>query len=210
MVDIQIRTTSLHTYNDEIVLIPNSQVFTNAVINYTRLGRRRYAVAFDTSLSADADLVQRESLRAVQENADVATDPAPFVRVKSVDRRFLKPCCKSNKTFTMPGCQLQPLRLPQSCITPYLIPAVRLRSNPRQRAKLSSGGDGGSCGTEAATVRAKAFNEWKEIGADVFKMRMDFGPGYRAYFAKQGKVVVILLGGGQKSSQQKDITDAKR
>ena len=41
-------------------------------------------------------------------------------------------------------------------------------------------------------------------------MRMDFGPGYRAYFAKQGKVVVILLGGGQKSSQQKDITDAKR
>ena len=85
VVDIQIRTTSLHTYNDEIVLIPNSQVFTNAVINYTRLGRRRYAVAFDTSLSADADLVQRESLRAVQENADVATDPAPFVRVKSVD-----------------------------------------------------------------------------------------------------------------------------
>lgn len=85
VVDIQIRTTSLHTYNDEIVLIPNSQVFTNAVVNHTRLGRRRYAVAFDTSLSADADLVQRESLRAVQENGDVATDPAPFVRVKSVD-----------------------------------------------------------------------------------------------------------------------------
>ena len=85
VVDIQIRTTSLHTYNDEIVLIPNSQVFTNAVVNHTRLGRRRYAVAFDTSLSADADLVHRESLRAVQENTDVATDPAPFVRVKSVD-----------------------------------------------------------------------------------------------------------------------------
>lgn len=85
VVDIQIRTTSLHTYNDEIVLIPNSQVFTNAVVNHTRLGRRRYTVAFDTSLSADADLVHRESLRAVQENTDVATDPAPFVRVKSVD-----------------------------------------------------------------------------------------------------------------------------
>lgn len=41
-------------------------------------------------------------------------------------------------------------------------------------------------------------------------MRLDFGLGYRVYYAKQGKTVVILLGGGEKSSQQKDIADAKR
>ena len=85
VIDIQIRTTSLRTYGDEIVLIPNSKVFTNSVVNHTRLGKRRYTVAFDTSLSADADLVHRESLRTVQENTDVATEPAPFVRIKSVD-----------------------------------------------------------------------------------------------------------------------------
>ena len=85
VIDIQVRTTSLRTYGDEIVLIPNSKVFTNSVVNHTRLGKRRYTVAFDTSLSADTDLVHRESLRAVQENTEVATEPAPFVRIKSVD-----------------------------------------------------------------------------------------------------------------------------
>ncbi len=85
VVDIQIRTTSLRTYSDETVLIPNSQVFTNAVVNHTRLGKRRYAVAFDTSLSADTAMVHREALRAVQENPDVMTDPPPFVRIRGVD-----------------------------------------------------------------------------------------------------------------------------
>jgi small conductance mechanosensitive channel len=85
VVDIQIRTTSLRTYSGEIVLIPNSKVFTNAVINHTRLGKRRYSVAFDTSLEADSNLVFREALQAVQSNPDVATDPAPFVRMRSVD-----------------------------------------------------------------------------------------------------------------------------
>ena len=85
VVDIEIRTTSLRTYMDEIVLIPNSKVFTNAVINHTRFGRRRYSVAFDTSLSADTAIVRREALSAVQENADVMTDPAPFVRIRGVD-----------------------------------------------------------------------------------------------------------------------------
>ena len=85
VIDIQIRTTSLRTYSDETVLIPNSKVFTNSVVNHTRLGKRRYAVAFDTSLGADAGTVQREALRAVEENPEVMTDPAPFVRIRGVD-----------------------------------------------------------------------------------------------------------------------------
>ncbi len=85
VIDIQIRTTTLRTYSDDLVLIPNSKVFTNSVVNHTRLGKRRYAVAFDTSLSADTELVQREALRAVQENDAVNDTPAPFVRMKSVD-----------------------------------------------------------------------------------------------------------------------------
>lgn len=83
--DIQLRTTALRTYDEEIVAIPNSQVFTNAVINHTRLGKRRYRVAFDTSVSADADHVERETLRGVTENPDIASDPAPFIRMESVD-----------------------------------------------------------------------------------------------------------------------------
>lgn len=85
VVDIQIRTTTLRTYNDEIVLIPNSKVYTNPVVNHTKLGRRRYTIEFDTSLTAEAGTVQKEALRAVQEDEDVLADPAPFIRIKGLD-----------------------------------------------------------------------------------------------------------------------------
>lgn len=85
VVDIQIRTTTLRTYADEIVFIPNSKVFSNPVINHTKLGKRRYTVAFDTSLSADVATVYRETLRAVQDNSEVMSEPAPFVRIRGVD-----------------------------------------------------------------------------------------------------------------------------
>ncbi|BDI34068.1 hypothetical protein CCAX7_61190 [Capsulimonas corticalis] len=83
--DIQIRTTSLQTYGDELVIIPNSAVYTNPVVNHTRLGKRRYTIDFDTSLTADASLVEREALEAAQQNEDIAKDPAPILRVRSVD-----------------------------------------------------------------------------------------------------------------------------
>ena len=83
--DIQIRTTTLHTYSGEQVAIPNSAVFSNPVVNRTRLGKRRYTVDFDTSLSADSDAVQAGALKAAGDNADVAAEPAPFVRVHRVD-----------------------------------------------------------------------------------------------------------------------------
>lgn len=83
--DIEIRTTTLRTYAEERVSIPNSQIFSNPVVNHTSLGRRRYMVAFDTSLTADAQLVKREAVRAATENTDIARDPAPFLRVAGVD-----------------------------------------------------------------------------------------------------------------------------
>ena len=49
----------------------------------------------------------------------------------------------------------------------------------------------------------------KGIGEGVFECRIDFGPGYRIYFGKDGDALVILLGGGTKKRQQKDIFNAK-
>lgn len=48
----------------------------------------------------------------------------------------------------------------------------------------------------------------KPVGEGVSEMRIDYGPGYRVYFKKIGKQVVILLAGGNKSSQSKDIKTA--
>ncbi len=49
----------------------------------------------------------------------------------------------------------------------------------------------------------------KVIGAGVLEYRIDFGPGYRVYFGRDGDVLVILLGGGTKKRQQKDIEAAQ-
>ena len=49
----------------------------------------------------------------------------------------------------------------------------------------------------------------KSIGAGVQELRIDFGPGYRIYFGRDGERLVILLAGGSKKRQQADIERAK-
>ncbi len=49
----------------------------------------------------------------------------------------------------------------------------------------------------------------KGVGQGVLEYRMDFGPGYRVYFGRDGEVLVVLLAGGTKKRQQRDIEDAQ-
>jgi len=53
------------------------------------------------------------------------------------------------------------------------------------------------------------FSNVKGVGAGMFEYRIDFGPGYRIYFGKDGPDIVILLGGGTKKRQSQDIQAAK-
>jgi putative addiction module killer protein len=52
------------------------------------------------------------------------------------------------------------------------------------------------------------FSNVKGVGGGVFEYRLDFGPGYRVYFGKDGDCLVILLAGGTKKRQQGDIENA--
>ena len=49
----------------------------------------------------------------------------------------------------------------------------------------------------------------KPVGGGVFEMREFFGPGWRMYYVQRGTVLIVMLGGGDKSTQQHDIVAAQ-
>ncbi|EAT5390159.1 type II toxin-antitoxin system RelE/ParE family toxin [Salmonella enterica] len=59
-------------------------------------------------------------------------------------------------------------------------------------------------------MKAGNFGDSEPIGDGLNEARIHYGPGYRVYFMQQGNVVVVLLCGGDKSSQSKDIKQAKQ
>ena len=60
-----------------------------------------------------------------------------------------------------------------------------------------------------ARVAVGNFGDVEPVGEGVMELRIDWGPGYRVYFGRIGQVVVLLLCGGDKRTQQRDIKRAK-
>ena len=58
-------------------------------------------------------------------------------------------------------------------------------------------------------VEGGNLGDFKSVGNGVLEMRINYGPGYRLYFAKDGESIVLLLIGGEKSTQDQDIIKAK-
>ena len=54
------------------------------------------------------------------------------------------------------------------------------------------------------------FGDVRDVGGGVVEMRIHYGPGYRLYVVRRGAKVILLLCGGDKSSQQRDIAAAQR
>jgi len=74
------------------------------------------------------------------------------------------------------------------------------RLNARAAAKVA---------TALVRIEQGNLSNAKGVGAGVFECRVDFGPGYRIYFGKDGDTLIILLGGGTKKRQQKDVNAAQ-
>ena len=64
--------------------------------------------------------------------------------------------------------------------------------------------------TRLNRIRLGNFGDSTSVGEGVEELRIDFGPGYRVYFGQIGTKVVLLLYGGNKSTQTQDILQAKR
>lgn len=54
------------------------------------------------------------------------------------------------------------------------------------------------------------YGDYKSVGDRVFELRLQFGPGYRIYFSEVDNTIILLLCGGDKSNQSRDIEAAKR
>lgn len=60
------------------------------------------------------------------------------------------------------------------------------------------------------SARAGNFGDYKILDDGICEMRVDFGPGYRIYYVREGLRLYLLIAGGDKSSQKRDIDQAKK
>lgn len=97
------------------------------------------------------------------------------------------------------------------------VPAIQLREHLDAEGRSAHAKWFNSLNAMAAAKVAAAlyqlaagnFSNVKGVGSGVFERKIDFGPGYRIYFGKDGDTLVILLGGSSKHRQQEAVTAAK-
>jgi putative addiction module killer protein len=75
-------------------------------------------------------------------------------------------------------------------------------------SKLRDGQARARINARLARVALGNIGDVKPVGKGVSEMRINYGPGYRVYCLQKGEVLVVLLCGGDKSSQQRDIENA--
>ena len=59
-------------------------------------------------------------------------------------------------------------------------------------------------------AEAGSLGDWKTVGGEVSEMRVDVGAGYRLYFTRRGSILIVMLAGGDKSTQARDIKRVQR
>jgi putative addiction module killer protein len=64
--------------------------------------------------------------------------------------------------------------------------------------------------TSLARMEAGNLSNIRSVGSGVLEQRINVGPGYRVYFGRDGDTLIVLLGGGIKARQQRDIEDARQ
>lgn len=95
----------------------------------------------------------------------------------------------------------------------YNPPVVDIRQTATFAAWFGRLKDGEAKARILARVRRVSLGhlgDARSVGDGVSELRFHFGPGYRVYFARRGNALIILLAGGDKGTQERDIEQAKR
>jgi putative addiction module killer protein len=95
----------------------------------------------------------------------------------------------------------------------YNVPVIEIRETESFSNWLRALRDTQARARIAARVRRLAFGnpgDVRPVGEGVSELRIHHGPGYRVYYVQLGTVLIVLLCGGDKSTQEKDIETAKR
>ena len=80
---IDLFVTTLRTYDNKVITIPNGTINTSVIVNYSRRDSRRVDCKFGISYDSDLALAKSVLLRVAQSNPDIFEDPAPFIGVAS-------------------------------------------------------------------------------------------------------------------------------
>jgi putative addiction module killer protein len=95
----------------------------------------------------------------------------------------------------------------------YIITMITVRETETFKKWIRSLKDRITQSVIAARIRRISvgnFGDSRPVGDGISELRIDYGPGYRLYFTRKGQEIVILLCGGDKSTQSKDIESAKQ
>lgn len=95
----------------------------------------------------------------------------------------------------------------------YTLPVIEVLQTEHFRRWIGRMRDPGARARILARIIAVEeghFGDWRAIDRTVSELRVHAGPGYRVYFTRQGDTLVILLAGGDKRSQRRDVDTARR
>jgi putative addiction module killer protein len=112
----------------------------------------------------------------------------------------------------IPGLPSLPVQLELRQIVSYSSHIVDVRQTTNFRQWLDGLADQRAATRIAQRIvrlQAGLIGDAKPVGGGVSELRVDYGPGYRVYFVQRGLVLIILLCGGNKRTQRRDIARAK-
>ncbi len=92
----------------------------------------------------------------------------------------------------------------------YTSLAIEIRSTTRFTRWLDALRDVRARARVQARIERMAAGDVRSVGDQVSELRIDYGPGYRVYYTRRARAIIVLLAGGNKSTQADDIKNARR